>query len=156
MIERLPCVTAVYYTRSRAISDVAGLFTCYVSANLFDGTLKWSTPHCAPEACALRACSCKPGAVPADFSRSAAHSAAPTVFVKANTRLANGISSRRNETTPNLFPRFSKTLSRHAQLTMCILHGSAPQTPPAVSSSIFSTGNTSHVLMVRSACLVRR
>lgn len=52
--------------------------------------------------CAFFACPRKPGAVLLDFSRSAAHSAAPTVLVKAKARLANGTISSKNATTPNL------------------------------------------------------
>ena len=67
--------------------------------------LKISSAHCDSAACAFRACSRSLGAVPADFSSSAAQSAAPTVFVNANTRLAKGIISRRKEMTPNLVAR---------------------------------------------------
>jgi hypothetical protein len=51
---------------------------------------------------AFLACSRNFGAVPALFSISAAHSAAPTVFVNAKIRLANGTISRTKAATPNL------------------------------------------------------
>ena len=51
---------------------------------------------------ALFACSRKRGAVVAFFSKSAAHNAAPTVFVNANIKFANGTISRTNAATPNL------------------------------------------------------
>ena len=52
------------------------------------------------------ACSFKPGAVPSlvtfPFSISAAQSAAPTVFVKANRMLATGTNSSKTAATPKL------------------------------------------------------
>ena len=55
---------------------------------------------------ALLACSLNPGAVPSavtfPFSMSAAHKAAPTVFVNANKILATGTNSSRTEAIPKL------------------------------------------------------
>ena len=51
---------------------------------------------------AFLAASLRLGAVDAFFSMSAAHKAAPTVFVNAKTRLAKGIISKRNATIPKL------------------------------------------------------
>jgi hypothetical protein len=64
------------------------------------------TFHCAFFACPRRA-----GAVLLDFSRSAAHNAAPTVLVKANARLTNGTISNRNATTPNLLQPWRQLMS---------------------------------------------
>lgn len=62
---------------------------------------------------ALRACSLKPGAVPSfvtfPFSISAAHSAAPTVFVNANRMLATGTNSSRTAATPKLTHDYQRT-----------------------------------------------
>lgn len=51
---------------------------------------------------AFSACSRKPGAVDSDFSISVAHIAAPTVFVYANAKDANGIISKTKAATPKL------------------------------------------------------
>lgn len=60
---------------------------------------------------AFLASSRTPGDIVAFFSMSAAHNAAPTVFVKAKTRFANGIISRRKAATPKAVyaPRCSST-----------------------------------------------
>ena len=59
--------------------------------------------HALPAHDAFFACSRNFGAVEAFFSMSAAHRAAPTVFVNEKSILANGIISSRNAVTPNLF-----------------------------------------------------
>ena len=77
---------------------------------------------------AFLACSLKPGAVPSfvtfPFSISAAHSAAPTVFVNANRILATGT----NSSNTAAIPKLTQALSAH------ILHPKAPQLVPLVIS----------------------
>ena len=62
---------------------------------------------------AFLACSLNPGAVPSfvtfPFSISAAHSAAPTVFVNANRMLATGTNSSRTAATPKLTHDYQRT-----------------------------------------------
>lgn len=107
---------------------------------------------------AFRACSCSLGAVVADFSRSAAHRAAPTVFVKAKTRFANGIISSKKEMTPNLLlliidqchPNESYQLTTYSPLD------SAPRTHSAVSSTTASTESIWCVQQDHFSCLVAK